>query len=167
MSKFSAKVKEEVEALIPPTLFFFIALHVVALIRNLMLEGTGVTPRATVSVAIASLILGKSVLLADLLPLVNRFPDRPLAYNIGWKTTLYALMAMLIHYLERLIDFWKEAGGFVAGNEKLLAEMVWPRFWAIQILLVVLILGYCTMREVIRALGGEKVRRLFFGPMPS
>ena len=31
MSKFSAKVKEEIEALIPPTLFFFIALHIVAL----------------------------------------------------------------------------------------------------------------------------------------
>ena len=167
MSKFSAKVKEEIEALIPPTLFFFIALHVVTLIRNLMLDGTGVSPRTTVSVAIASLILGKAVLLADMLPFVNRYPDHPLVYNIAWKTTLYALMAMLIHYVERLIDFWKQAGGFVAGNEKLLAEMVWPRFWAIQILLVVLISGYCTIREVIRVIGPDKARRMFFGPMPA
>jgi hypothetical protein len=165
MSKLSTKVKEEVEALIPPTLFFFIALHIVALIRNLMLDGTGVSPSASVSVAIASLILGKAVLLADMLPFVNRFPDHPLAYNIAWKTTLYALVAMLIHYVERLIDFWKEAGGFVAGNEKLLAEMVWPRFWAVQILLVALILGYCTIREVIRVIGADKARRMFFGPL--
>ncbi len=167
MSKVSAKVREELEALIPPTLFFFVALHIVALIRSLMLEGTGVTLGTTVSVAIASLILGKAVLLADLLPLVNRYPDYPLAYNIAWKTMLYALVAMLIHYLERLVDFWRQAGGFVAGNRKLLAEMVWPRFWAIQLLLVVLILAYCTMREVIRVVGADKARRMFFGPLPG
>jgi hypothetical protein len=165
MSKLSATVQEEVEALIPPVIFFFVALHVVLLIRNLMLEGTGVSLGTSVSVAIASLILGKAVLLADLLPAVNRYPDYPLAYNIAWKTLLYALMAMLIHYVERLIDFWRQAGSFVAGNEKLLAEMVWPRFWAIQILMVVLILGYCTIREVVRVLGADQARRMFFGPM--
>jgi len=165
MSKLSATVKEEVEALIPPVIFFFVALHVVLLVRNLMLEGTGVSLGTSVSVAIASLILGKAVLLADLLPAVNRYPDYPLAYNIAWKTLLYALMAMLIHYVERLIDFWRQAGSFVAGNEKLLAEMVWPRFWAIQILMVVLILGYCTIREVVRVLGADQARRMFFGPM--
>ena len=54
---------------------------------------------------------------------------------------IYFLVALVIHYLERLVDFWKEAGGFVAGNEKLLAEIVWPHFWAIQIVLLVLIFG--------------------------
>lgn len=165
MSKLSATVKEEVEALIPPMIFFFVALHVVLLIRNLMLEGTGVSLGTSVSVAIASLILGKAVLLADLLPAVNRYPDYPLAYNIAWKTLLYALMAMLIHYVERLIDFWRQAGSFIAGNEKLFAEMAWPRFWAIQLLMVVLILGYCTIREVVRVLGADQARRMFFGPM--
>lgn len=37
-------------------------------------------------------------------------------------------MASFIHYLERLYDFGKEAGGFVAGNEKLFATIVWPHF---------------------------------------
>lgn len=167
MSKVSAKLKEEFEALIPPTLFFFIALHVVALIRSLMVKGTGVSPGTTASVAIASLILGKAVLLADMLPFVNRYPERPLVYNIVWKTILYGLVATLIHYIERLIEFWRQAGGFLAGNEKMLAEMVWARFWAVQILIAVLILGYCTVREVTRAIGADKARRMFFGPMPS
>jgi hypothetical protein len=166
MSKVTEKLKEEVEALIPPTLFFFIALHIVALMRSLMLKGTGVSLGTSMSVAIAALILGKAVLLADLLPFVNRYPDHPLAYNIAWKTLLYALVAMLIHYLERLVDFWQQAGGFVEGNRKMLSEMDWPRFWAIQMLLVVLILGYCTIREVIRVIGADQARRMFFGPMP-
>jgi hypothetical protein len=70
---------------------------------------------------------------------------------------------MLIHYVEHLIDFWKQAGGLIAGNERLLAEIVWPHFWAIQIILVILIFGYCAMHELARLLGREKVRELFFG----
>jgi len=165
MSKLSAKVREEIEAVLPPTIFFFILLHLVAFIRVLMLKGTGIAPSTAVSATVAALILGKAVLIADSLPFINRYPDKPLAYNVAWKTTIYALVAMIIHYLEQLVHFWREAGGFMAGNDKLLAEIVWPHFVAIQILLVVLILMYCTIRELIRVIGGQKVRRMFFGPL--
>jgi len=167
MSKLTATLKEEFLKLLPPTIFFFVALHLVSIIRTLMLKGTGLSPSTSMSIAVAALILGKAVLLADMLPIINRFPDKPLAYNVVWKTLLYAVIALLIHYLERLVDFWREAGGFVAGNEALLAKMVWPHFWAVQILLVVLILSYCTMHELTRAFGADRVKRLFFGPMPS
>ena len=73
-------------------------------------------------------------------------------------------MATLLHYLERVIEFWREAGGLAAANQKLLEEMVWPHFWAIEILLFVLILMFCAAREVIRVIGVDKVRRMFFGP---
>ena len=152
--------------MLPPTIFFFIALHLVALIRILMLKGTGIAFSTSVSVTVAALILGKSVVIADLLPIINRFPGKPLAYNVAWKTLLYFLVAMLVHYLERLIDFWREAGSFIAGNEKLLAEIVWPHFWAIQIVLMMLITMYCTMSELVRVLGSDKMWQLFFGPMP-
>lgn len=167
MNKLTHKLKEEFLALLPPTIFFFVALHLVALVRVLMLKGTGVSTLTSVSVAIAALILGKAVLLADLLPMINRFPDQPLIHNIAWKTLIYLLLASLIHYLERLLEFSRHAGGVVAGNEKLLAEIVWPHFWAIQILLLVLIVTYCTMHELVRVVGKEKMRRIFFGPMPS
>jgi hypothetical protein len=163
MSKFSEKIKEEFHALLPPTLFFFITLHLIALIRVLMLKGTGIALGTSVSVTIAALVLGKTVLIADMLPFINRYPDKPLAYNVAWKTTLYVLVSIVIHYLERLIDFWKEAGSFIAANEKLLAEIIWPHFLAIQILLAMLILVYCTMRELVRLMGREKMQQIFFG----
>jgi hypothetical protein len=167
MSKLSATIKEEFEKLLPPTIFFFVALHLVAILRVLMLKGTGIALETSVSVTVAALVLGKSVLIADLLPFINRYPDKPLAYNVAWKTAIYVLVALLVHYLERLVDFSRAAGGLVAGNEKLLAETVWPHFWAIQIFLLVLILMYCTMHEFVRAMGGDKVRRMFFGPLPQ
>jgi hypothetical protein len=166
MTKLSTKLKEEFFALLPPTIFFFVALHIVAFVRVLMLKGTGISPLSTMSVAVASLILGKAVLLADMLPLINRFPEKPLIYNVAWKTLIYLVMSALIHYLERLIDFWRQAGSLIAGNEKLMSEMVWPHFWAIQIILFMLIAIYCTMHELVRVIGKEKVLRIFFGPVP-
>jgi hypothetical protein len=166
MTKLFTKLKEELFKLLPPTIFFFVALHIVMFIRVLMLEGTGIAPSSSISIAVAALILGKAVLIADMLPMVNRFPNKPLIYNVAWKTVMYLLISAVIHYLERLVDFWRQTGGFVAGNQKLLAEIVWPHFWAIQIILLVLIVMYCTMHELVRVIGREKVLRIFFGPMP-
>ena len=163
MSKVFEKVKEEFVAMIPPTIFFFITLGLIAVVRVLMLRGTGLPVSSLIQVAIAALILGKAVLISDMLPVINRYPDKPLAYNVAWKTAIYFLVALVIHYLERLFDFWKEAGGLVAGNEKLLAEIIWPHFWAVQIILVVLILDYCVVHELARAIGPKKLREMFFG----
>jgi hypothetical protein len=165
MSKAIAKIKEEFYAVLPPTAFFFIALHIVAIVRVLMNKGTGIPLATTASVAISALVLGKSVLLADMMPLINRYPQKPLIYNVVWKTLIYLVVATIIHYLERLWDFAKEAGGVAAGNEAMLVQMVWPHFLAIQILLFVLILMYCTMHELTRALGRDKVLKIFFGPV--
>ena len=161
------KLKEEFFKLLPPTIFFFVALHIVMFIRVLMLEKTGIAPSSSISIAVAALILGKAVLIADMLPLINRFPHKPLIYNVAWKTVIYLLISAVIHYLERLFDFWRETGGFVSGNQKLLAEIVWPHFWAIQLILFVLIAMYCTMHELVRVIGREKAVRIFFGPMPA
>jgi hypothetical protein len=166
MTKLFTKLKVEFFKLLPPTIYFFVALHIVAFIRVLMAKGLHFEPMSTISIAVAALILGKAVLIADMLPMINRFPNKPLIYNVVWKTLIYWLVATLIHYLERLVDFWRQAGGLVAGNEKLLAEIVWPHFWAIQIILFVLIVMYCMMNELVRVIGKEKVLRIFFGPMP-
>src|SRR5271165_2760091 len=132
MSKVTAKIKEEFLALLPPTIYFFVALHIVALVRALLIKATGISAMSTASIAVAALVLGKSVLLADLLPIINRYPQKPLIYNVAWKSTIYLLVSIFIHYLERLYDFSRQAGGLVAGNHKLFAEMVWPRFLAVQ-----------------------------------
>ena len=160
------KLKEEFLAVLPPTIFFFVALHLVSFIRVLVAKGSHFEPLSTTSIAVAALILGKAVLIADMVPAINRYPDKPLAYNVGWKTAIYLLLASIIHYLERLIDFSRQAGGLAAGNAKLIAEIVWPHFWAVEIIVFILILIYCTVHELARVIGREKMLRLFFGPSP-
>jgi hypothetical protein len=48
----------------------------------------------------------------------------------------------------------------------LLADLNWPHFWAIQILLVTLIAIYCVVEELARVVGRDKLKAMFFGPMP-
>jgi hypothetical protein len=167
MSKFADTIKHELAEMVPPTIYFFVILHLVAFIRVLMNKNTGIDLTTSTSIAVAALILGKAVLLANALPFINRFPEKPLIWNVCWKTALYFLVASLIHYLERLYDFWKEAHGLAAANQRLLAEIVWPHFWAIQILLAVLILMYCIASEFARVVGGDKLKAMFFGPLPA
>src|SRR5438876_8579673 len=99
MSKFAQTIKHEFLELIPPTLYFFVILHIVALIRTLMTKNTGIDASTSISVAVAALILGKAVLLANALPFINRFPEKPLIWNVLWKSALYFVVAGVIHYL--------------------------------------------------------------------
>jgi hypothetical protein len=160
------KIKHEFMKVLPPTVFFFVILHIVALIRALMVKGSGVDLPVSTSVLIAALILGKSVLVADMLPFINRFPDKPLIWNVAWKTLIYAFVALVVHYLERLYDQWKEASGFLEANALLWSSMNFPRFWAVQILLITLILMYCVIAELARVIGRERLKRMFIGPLP-
>jgi len=165
MSKLTDTIKHEFKEMLPPTIFFFIILHVIAIIRALMTRGTGVELPTVASVTIAALILGKAVLLANKLPFINRFPEKPLIWNVGWKTVIYTLVAMLIHFLERLHEFWKETHDIAAANASLIAHLNWAHFWAIQILLVTLISFYCVFAELARLIGDDKLRKMFFGPI--
>ncbi|MDD5460370.1 MAG: hypothetical protein PHG00_01865 [Methylococcales bacterium] len=74
MKRLFANIKEEFQALLPPALFFFFALHILVLIRTLMLKGTGIILSTSVSVTVAALILGKAVVIAALMPIINRYP---------------------------------------------------------------------------------------------
>jgi hypothetical protein len=166
MNNITAKIKEEIEALIPPTIFFFGSLLVVGSVRALLLRGTGIAPTTPLTMLVSALVLAKAVLLSDLLPAINRYPDKPLSYNVAWKTLIYSAVATLLHYLENLIDYWRESGSFMAANRALLAKIVWAHFWAIEIIIVVLILDYCVIAEFARTLGPKKLRQMFFGARP-
>jgi hypothetical protein len=92
---------------------------------------------------------------------------RNLIWNVAWKTLMYALVALVVHYLERLYEYWKESSGIMDANDVLWASMNWPQFWAVQILLITLIFMYCVFSELARALGHDRLKRMFFGPLPS
>ena len=165
MNKFMAGLKHEILEAVPPFIFFVVAFHLLAVTRSLGQSQYGIELQTAMNATIAALVVAKVVLLADLLPFVNRFPDRPLAWNIVWKTLIYLLAAILVVYLERLWEFHGEYGSVAAANSHMVEELAWPHFVAEMIWMTVLFLLYCTLRELTRALGSKRMRALFLGPL--
>jgi hypothetical protein len=163
MNSILNRVKHEVLEVIPPAVFFFIAFQVIAFTRALMLEEYGMRVTTFVTAAIAALVVAKVVLIADMIPWINRFPEKPLIYNVAWKTFVYMVIALFVRYVEHLIPFIREHGSLTVANRQLLHEVVWPHFWAIQIWLLVLFFFYCALRELVRVIGRDRVIQIFFG----
>jgi hypothetical protein len=80
-----------------------------------------------------------------------------------WKSTIYWIVATLLHYLERLYEHWHEAPGLLNANRALLETIVWPHFWAIQLLIALLIVPYCAAAELSRTLGEGELKTMFLG----
>ena len=167
MNKVVHIVKHEMLELLPPTLFFFVAFHIIAFSRNLMRHEYGISLYTMTSATIGALLVAKVIVLADLLPFINLFPKKPLICNIAWKTVIYGIAALFLHYLEEMIPLWWRLGDFAAAQDKLVRETVWPHFWAVQLWLIVLLLVYNAGHELIRVLGPNEVGKMFFGFVPK
>jgi hypothetical protein len=167
VSKVWATVKHEFYEALPPLIFFFISFHIIVLNRALMAKEYGLHFSAVAGATVAAMLVAKVVLVADMLPFINRFPEKPLIYNVAWKTAIYVGASLFAHYLERLVPVWWRVGGFRAANEQLWSEMVWAHFWAIQLWLVVLVFVYCTARELVRVIGRDRFTKIFFSAPAS
>jgi hypothetical protein len=159
------KLKHEFRLILPPTLFFLFAFLLLAITQRLIQREYGLPLSGFGSVVVGALLVGKIVLITDKLSLMNRFPDKPLLYNILWKSGIYFLAAFLARYVEHLFPLLREYGGFMEANRRLLAEVIWPHFWLIQMWVGVLFFLYCALRELVIAVGREKVMRLFLQGM--
>jgi hypothetical protein len=164
MNTFAAKIKHEFLELLPPTIFFFIAFQLLAFSRSLMLRQYDIRFSALPGVTLGALLVAKAILLSDLLPFMKHLSKKPLLHNILWKTLIYGVVSLFLHYLEHLIPIWWHTDSFDQANRRLQQEIIWPHFWVIQLWLLVLLLGYCTARETIRLVGLTQIKKIFLTP---
>jgi len=164
MGKVGAFLLKELREIIPATIFFLILFHLVALTRSLMLAQYQITVASATAATIGALIVAKVILIADKLPITNVFADRPLVYNVLWRTFVYGACALLIQYLEEFIPALSATGSLAAANQKLVEEIVWAHFWAVHVWILFGLLVYCTVSELIKAIGPDRAREILLGP---
>ena len=168
MSKIFGIIRHEFVQVLPPTIFFFVAFNVITITKALMLREHGIDFTGFTAATVGAFLVGKVVLVADKIPMVNRFPEKPLIYNVVWKTIIYVFAVFVVRYIEHLFPFVLEFGDLITAHNHLLDKVVWPRFWSIQIWLVVLFFVYATLHELVRLIGRDQVLRMFFGiPNPA
>lgn len=157
------KIKKEILEILPAVIFFFFAFNLIVLTDALTTEQYGIRVFSFVSASIAALVIGKVVFLANILPFMNVFSGKPLIYNTLWKTFIYWTISLLVRYLEHLIPLISKYKSLAAVNTHLMNDMIWTRFWAIQIWLVILFFLFAAFQELVSVLGEGKVRQIFFG----
>jgi len=150
-------IKHEFLEMLPPTIFFFVVFHIIAFTRALMTEQYGISIASSSAATIGALIVGKSILIADKLPICNWFCEKRLIYNVAWRTFLYVIIVLLFQFLEELIPLIFKYGAISTASEHLIEEIKWPRFWAIHILFIVFLVIYNVATGVIGAIGRNEL----------
>lgn len=163
MRRLLGLIAREMREAIPAFLFFCAVFGVSRLTLALVLEEHHLTVGGTAVAAVGALLVAKAILLADALPFTDAFAKRRLVYSIVWKSLIYGVITLAFRYLEELFRLSRKYGSAGAAGEKMLEEVSWPHFWAVQIWIAFALLGYCAAVELVRALGKDEARALFFG----
>lgn len=153
-------VAHEIREMLPPTIFFMVCFNLLVLTLNTL--SPEVRDISHASATVGALLIGKAALLAELLPFLHRYANRPVIYGMFWKTFILYLVTTALHLLERVISARVHAGSVEAGLAADLVTFNWDHFWIVQMWLAILLLVYMGFQDLVRAVGSDKVARLFF-----
>jgi hypothetical protein len=157
-----AFIVHEFKEMIPPTLFFAAGFNLIVLTTQLILDDYRLQLFNFMVATTAALVVGKSVLVANALPVLRRFDGAPLIRPILFKASVYFAVVFLVRLLEEIIEYLV-GGGTSAGIPEYVREhFTWHRFAAVQIWIFVLFLIYTTAAEVNSLFGDGGLARVFF-----
>lgn len=163
MNKLLVFLKHELLELLPPTIYFLVVFHVIAFARALMIKQYGITLSSTAAATIGALIVGKSILIADKLPVMNWFRQDRLVINVIWRTLVYVLIVLVFQFLEELIPLISKYGTISGAIGRLFEEINWYRFWATHIIFIVFLIFFNLATAVIDTFGRDELLNVFFG----
>ena len=162
MAKAIKWIRDEIRSVFPAVLYFFLAITLFKMTFGWMLQARGENLITFSRTIIISMIIGKIMLVADVMPFLNIFSKKPLIYNTVWKTTIYSIFGFLFMLLENLVPRLLKYHALKPAWQQMVSDTYWPRFWTAHIWIVVLFLIFVVCREFILALGQENVRKMFF-----
>ena len=163
MNKTLLFLKKEILELLPPTIFFFVVFQVIYFTRGLLAKEYAVTFTSTTSAIIGALIVGKSILLIDALPILKWFRQTRFIYTILWRIFFYLLIVVLFQFIEDLIPLISKFGSFSSAIGQYFEKMNWNHFLAIHIILLLFVIIYALISGAVEVIGRKEFFRIFFG----
>jgi len=162
VTKLGALVAREVREALPAMLLFLFLFHMVALTKAVALGDYSLTALRATTATVGALIVAKAILLVEALPISRRFAST-LAVRVLWKTLLFGAVVLLFRFVEETIELASKHGGFAAATKVMFHEISWPLFWVLALWVLGGLLLYSLASELVRAIGPEKTRDVFFG----
>lgn len=163
MRKYVQLIREEIQRAIPAVVYFIIAFNLINFTESLQFRSDQIPIFSYLEVTLGALVAGKMLILIDLLPFINAFPNKPMAYNIAWKFCIYNIGTLLFRIVEGYLELWLHYRNADLAWYFLKIKLASPEFWAIQMWLVLILFVYVVFNEFIRVLGRKKVARMLFG----
>ena len=154
--------KEETLKILPAVIYFFVIINLFKLTFGWMLLDRGIELVTFARSIIAAIIIGKVMFITNNMPFFNMFSQRPLIYNTVWKTTLYFIIAFIIRTLEHLIPFLLKYKDLGVAYDHMISEVWWAKFWTVQVWLFVLLFIFVIFQELVKGIGKENLRKIFF-----
>jgi len=147
--------------MLPPVLFFFIALMLIAVVLKLLALQYSIRFYAFSRAAIGALVLGKIVLLMEMAERKRKASSYPRAIVVAFKTALYAMAVVLFEFGERIVRAWYERDSLREGLAIVKANAHLDHFLALLILGCMVIAVYLATEEISHAMGEGALTRLF------
>ena len=162
LMKFFRWLGKELREVFPVTLFFFLGFILVSLIVKLMLEEYDIPVKIFSQSMVAALIIGKVVLVLEQVRLEDRFPNSPKGVLVTIKTAFYGFWAIVVGFLERIVEAWRATGGFASGLHEAWMHTEIHRFSAVILCVTILFATYFTFLEVEKKMGRGAIVALLF-----
>jgi len=153
---------QEIEKLIPVTLFFFLGFGLILLIVKLILRDYSVQVGVLSRAMLFSLIVGKVVLVLENVHLDERFPNLPRSGLIAIKTAFYGTGAVIAGVVEKIVEHWRSSAGLGEAMREAWLNSSGSRFSATVLCMTLLFATYFTFVELDRAMGKGEIYALLF-----
>jgi len=152
----------QVRHTLPAVIFFFIGFNLILFTKTMVLQEQGIPFSGFAVATLAALLVGKAVLVTDHMPFMRRFEGAPLIQPILFKSAIYWAVTFAVRLADGYVHYL--GGGGVPGEfwSYLIDNFSWPRFFSIQIWLMVLFMIYVTIGELSTLFGDGELPRLFF-----
>lgn len=154
-----AVIVREVRQALPAFLFFFVAFHMIAVTKTVILEDYKISVTGVAVATVGALIVAKAILLVEKLPVPRPFSSRAV-YSVLWKTVMFGTVATLFRALEELIPRIAKHGGWVRNAQEIVETVSWQHFLIFQMWLLGLLFLYCVVSTLVGLIGPQNVKKM-------
>ena len=151
----------QVRHTLPAVIFFFIGFNLILWTQQMVLLQHGIPFSGFLAATVAALLIGKAVLVTDHLPFMRRFEGAPLIQPILFKSAIYWAVTFLVRIVDGYVHFLGDGGAWADFLPYLIDKFSWPRFFLVQVWLMVLFMIYVTIHELNTLFGDGELPRVF------
>ena len=154
-------IKHEAKELLVVTLFFLSGFLLILGLFELMLEDFGIHFNAWGKAVVAALVLAKVILILRDRAFMQVLPNYYGIVRVLYKTIIYLVGVFVILTLERVVEAYGDAGGFLTALKHVAETRKIYHIMAVTLLVGVLLTAFNCWEELLQEVGRERVVNAF------